>query len=312
MKNTIKTDNSSKKILLIGANGFLGTNILQIGTKYEKNFQHFKFLAGDIENTNITPDVPFYYINITKKENIMNIISKISPEIVILTSAMTNVDQNEINKELSKKINTEGPKNVLKACSKINAKLVFISTDFIFDGISKNGNYNENDIPNPLNHYGKTKYEAEKTIINSEIDYLICRTAVLYGWNKYKLDFITWILNKLHNKENISVVTSQINNATFIKNLAEILLKLIDKDARGIYHTAGDGALSRYEMAIKCAEIFNYDKNLITPVEYIEQKAIRPKNAGLDISKLKRLIGSELKVLNLADGLEYMKRTSDG
>jgi len=182
-----------------------------------------------------------------------------------------------------------------------------MSTDFIFDGISKDGNYNENDTPNPLSHYGITKYNAEKAIINSEIEFTICRTAVLYGWNKKKQNFITWIVNKLQQKEPIQIVTDQFNSPTFVKNLAEILLKLIEKEAKGTYNTAGDCTLNRYEMAFKCAEVFNLKKELISQIETIEQKAIRPKNAGLDISKLKKLIGSELKIYNLDDGLNYMK-----
>jgi len=92
-----------------------------------------------------------------------------------------------------------------------------------------------------------------------------------------------------------------------VKNLAEILIKLIEKDATGIYHTVGDCTLNRYEMALKCAEVFNLKKELISLIESIEQKAIRPKNAGLNISKLKGLIGSDLKIYDLDDGLNYMK-----
>jgi len=182
-----------------------------------------------------------------------------------------------------------------------------MSTDFIFDGISKEGNYNENDTPNPLSFYAKTKYNTEQAIITSEIEYLICRTAVLYGWNKDKHNFITWIINKLQKNEPIQIVTDQFNSPTFVKNLAEIILKLIEKDANGIYHTAGDCALNRYEMAIKCAEVFNLRNELISQIESFKQKAIRPKNAGLDISKLKRLLGSDFKIYDLDDGLNYMK-----
>ena len=105
-------------------------------------------------------------------------------------------------------------------------------------------------------------------------------------------------------------MTNQINSPTFVRNLALLLLKLIEKNAKEIIHTAGDCALSRYEMALKCAEIFNYDKNLIIPVQSIRQKAIRPENVGLDISKLKKLIGSELAIYSLDDGLNYMKKHS--
>ena len=307
MKKSIVIDDSAKKILVIGANGFLGANIIKLRLDKTYQEQKFIFLAADIENSNMERDVPFYFIDITKSKSTVNKILKISPDVIILTASMTNVDQNEINKGLAKKINIDGPKNVLKACKKIDSKLIFMSTDFIFDGISKDGNYKEDDLPNPQNYYGKTKKDAESAIINSEIDFLICRTAVLYGWNNIKLNFITWILNKLEQNEKIKIITNQTNNPTFIRNLAEIILKLIEKDARGIYHSAGDGALSRYEMALQCAEIFDYNKDLITPVDEIAQSAIRPKNVGLDISKLKNLIGAELSVYNLKDGLKYMK-----
>ncbi len=300
-------DKYSKTILIIGANGFLGSNILKLRETKEVRDLNYQFLAGDIENSNIPIDVTFYHINITNPQDTLKKVEVISPDIILLTAAMTNVDQNEVDKELATAINTEGPKNVLDACKKADSELVFLSTDFIFDGISKKGNYNENDTPNPLSHYAKTKYNAEQAIINSEIEYTICRAAVLYGWNKEKQNFITWIINKLQQNEPIQIVTDQLNSPTFVKNLAEILIKLIEKDAKGIYHTAGDCTLNRYQMALKCAEVFNLKNELISQIESIEQKAIRPKNAGLDISKLKNLIGSDLKIYNLNDGLIYMK-----
>lgn len=307
MKSNIKIDTNFKKVLIIGANGFLGTHLLQFRNEKEIFDQNLFLMASDLKKDNINQEIPFYYIDITDKENTIKKIIELSPQIIILSAAMTNVDQCEIDKTLATKINVEGSKNVIDACRRIESKLIFLSTDFIFDGTKENGAYSEGDIPNPLSHYGKTKYEAEKAIINSGIEYLICRTAVLYGWNKRKLNFITWILSKLKENEKISIVTNQINSPTFVRNLAEILLKLIEKDVKGIYHTAGDCILNRYEIAIKCTEIFNYNKDLITPITTLKQKALRPKNAGLDISKLKKLIGSELKIYNLEEGLKDMK-----
>ncbi|MFX1383492.1 MAG: SDR family oxidoreductase [Promethearchaeota archaeon] len=296
-----------QKILIIGANGFLGNNILFFQNVYDLKEQKFSFIAADLNNSNVDENIPFHYIDITKSDDTIKKIKKINPDVVLLTAAMTDVDYSEINKELATKTNSEGPKNVLNACENIDSKFVLISTDFVFDG-TKVGLYTENDNPNPINHYGKTKYEAELTLINSNIDYLICRTAVLYGWSKDKLNFITWLINKLEHKEKISIVTNQINNPTFGRNLAEILLKLIEKDASGIFHTAGSDALDRYTIALKTAEIFNLNKDLINPISGFEQKATRPKNVGLDISKLERFIGDELKIFNLNDGLNYMKK----
>jgi len=306
MKPNIKIDSNLKKILIIGANGFLGTNIIQFRDRNKKIYQDSFFIAADLQNTNIEKDIPFYFIDITDRRSTYKKIVEISPDVIILTAAMTNVDQNEIDKDSAIKINTEGPKNVLAACKKIDSKLIFMSTDFVFDG-KKQGNYTEDDTPNPLSHYAKTKYDAELAIIHSEVEYTICRTAVLYGWNPQKLNFITWLLEKLNNNEKLTIVTNQINNPTYVKNLAEIILKLVEKDTSGIYHTVGKDSLSRYEMALKCAEIFNYNTNLIIPINEINQKALRPNNASLDITKLKRLIGSDINIYSLEEGLEDMK-----
>ena len=306
MKISTKLDSNKNKILILGANGFLGSNIIQLRSKNKKFFKDFSFIAADLHNNNIDKAVPFYHIDITHQEDVYKRIVSLSPDIIVLTAAMTNVDQNEKDKRLATKINVEGPKNVIKACKQINSKLIFMSTDFVFDGRNK-GYYTEEDIPNPISHYGKTKFDAELAIVNSDIDHLICRTAVLYGWNNEKLNFITWVLKKLQDKEQINIVTDQINNPTYVRNLAEIILKLIEKKASGIYHSAGDDALSRYEIAIKCAEVFEHDKKLINPIESLNQVAIRPKNASLNIAKLKSFLGSELKCFSLLEGLNDMK-----
>ncbi len=309
MKNNIKIDKNSKKVLLIGANGFLGSNILNLKNSKESIHQNLLFFAADLKNTRVIRNIPFYHLDITDSTFVSNTIAKISPDVIILTAALTHVDQCEINKSLATQVNVEGPKNVIEASKKINSKLIFISTDFIFDGTKEKGSYySEFDPPNPLNYYAKTKLEAEQQIVNSEIDYLICRTAVLYGWNNEKLNFITWMLKNFEQNNKISIVKDQINSPTFIRNLAEIIIKLIEKDARGIYHTAGDSMLSRYEMAKQCAEVFGFSNDLIEGIDNLKQKATRPKNVGLNINKLKNLLGDELKIYKFEEGLRYMKR----
>ena len=310
MRNNIIDDKNLQKILIIGANGFLGKNILQTRHKNKALSQESIYIAADLQDNNIKENIPFWFIDITNYNDTFKKIMKISPDIVILTAAMTNVDQNEREKDLATKINTDGPKNILKACKKLDSKLLFLSTDFVFDGY-KQGYYTEEDIPNPLSHYAKTKNDAELAIIQSETDYIICRTAVLYGWNSEKLNFITWLIDKLEKNESVKLVKNQINNPTYVRNLSEIILKLIEKDAKGIYHTVGSKALNRYEMALKCADVFNLNKALISPIENFIQLAIRPTNAALDVTKLKRLLGSDLTIFSLLDGLKDMKQIRD-
>jgi len=143
--------------------------------------------------------------------------------------------------------------------------------------------------------------------MNVTSDYLICRSAVLYGWFPYRLNFITWILNNLEEGNSINITTNQINSPTFANNLAEILVYLIDYEKSEVIHSAGDCAINRYEIAIKCADIFEFSHQLIKPINFFEQKATRPKNASLNISKLKKILGNKLKVFNLEEGLNFMK-----
>jgi dTDP-4-dehydrorhamnose reductase len=295
-----------KKITLIGANGFLGKNVIKLYKSDDKLKNKFNLVAADIDNTNISSDIPFHYIDITKQEDLTENLLLIEPDIIILTAAMTDVDQCEIKKELATKINFEGPKNVINACKKLGSKLLFMSTDFIFNG-EKSNLYTEEDIPKPKSHYGKTKFFAELAILYSGIKYLICRTSVLYGWNPNKLNFITWILKNLKKKNKLSIVTNQINSPTYVNNLANVVFKLIENDANGIFHTAGASSLSRYEMALKCAEVFNYNKELITPIDSLNQDAQRPENAGLNVSKLKDFLKDELEIFTLEEGLNHMK-----
>ncbi len=308
MNNNIKTDNNLKKVLVIGANGFLGTKLFELKNSEENIILNLNLVAAYLENSNLPSDIPFQKIDITNYKQMEKKITDLSPDIIVLTAAMTNVDKCEVNRKLARKVNVVGPLNVVKVCKKLSSKLVYLSTDFVFDGIKKEGYYyNETDIPNPLSYYARTKYKAELIILGSGIEYLICRTAVLYGWNQKRLNFITWILDNLKQNKPFSIVTNQINSPTFVVNLAQIILKLIEMDVKGIYHTAGDCVLNRYEMALKCVEIFEFNKNLITPLDCFKQNAIRPKNVGLDITKLKKLIEPGLKMYNLEEGLIYMK-----
>ena len=297
-----------QKVLIIGANGFLGSKLIYY--IQNENYSHkYIPIAADIQNNTIPKEIDFKRIDITNKENTIKTIKEINPSTVILTAAYTNVDKCEDEKKLAHDLNVLGPENVSLGCKKVNSKLISLSTDFVFDG--RKGNYSEIDEPKPLSYYAKTKLEGEKRIIKTGVDYIICRTAVLYGWYSYRQNFITWILNNLENGNKINIITDQINSPTLANNLAEILLHLIDYNKSEIIHTTGDCALSRYEIAVKCAEIFNFSKNLIHPINFFKQKAIRPKNASLNISKLKKILGNKLKVLDLDEGLNFMKEHKD-
>lgn len=273
------------KILTTGSNGFLGTKLMSILSK------KFNVIGIDRES------------DITKNE-VIDKIKRIKPDIIIHAAAYTDVDECEIEKEKCYDVNVNGTKNIIEAAKLINAKIIYISTDFVFDG--KKGNYKEEDTLNPINYYSKTKFEAEE-LVKKNSNYLIIRSAVLYGYNNKNdnFNFVEWVIENLKGDNKIKIVNDQINSPTLIDDICYSIIKLINQT--GIFNVAGSESISRYDFALKIAEVFNLNKNLIEPVtsEELNQRAVRPKNLSLDISKITSL-GIEMS--NIEEGLLKMKK----
>jgi len=240
------------------------------------------------------------------RDKVHETVKKIKPDLVIDTAALHNVDYCETHREEAWKVNVEGTRNVVDACKVVGAKMIFLSTDYVFDG--KKRRYREEDQPNPLNYYAKTKLEAEKIVREARIPYVIARPSVIYGWNPSELaglksssgkslNFVLWALRKLRNHEEIRIVTDQYSSPTFADNLAECLLTAASSEKQGIYHTAGKSCLNRFEFALKIAETFELDKALIKPVtsEVFKQVAERPKRCCLDVSKAEQDFGVKFR-----------------
>lgn len=265
-----------KKVLITGASGFMGTKLVNILSEF------FEIIPTDINSEII--------LDITNKEQVSQMLNDKKPDIVVHTAAYTDVDSCEDNKELAWSINVGGTKNIAEACKDINAKLIVISTDFIFDG--KKGSYTEEDTPNPISEYGRTKLEAEKVVKENLENYLIARTCVLYGYNspKDKQTFEKWVINNLEEGKEIKVVTDQTVSPTLIDDIALAIKTFIEKDAKGVYHLVGSEIISRYDFAVKVQKVFDLPGKIIpfTSAEF-KQKANRPMNSSLRIDKLKTL-----------------------
>lgn len=300
------------KILIIGGSGLLGCKTAKLAVK----LNHDVFITYLLRPMKIEGSTAFK-LDKCERDSVFSLFEKVKPEVVIDTAALHNVNYCEAHKDEAWKVNVEGTRNVAEACKKINGKMIFISTDYVFDG--KKGFYNENDEPNPLNYYGKTKLEAEKILRSLELEYLIARTSVIYGWNPSEIsglksssgksmNFVIWTLKKLRNKEPVQIVTDQFSSPTLADNLAEVLLVMASSNKSGVYHTAGKSCLNRYEFALKIAEIFNLDKNLIKPTtsDVFKQVAERPKRCCLDVNKAEKDFG--VKFLTVEQGLHEMKK----
>jgi dTDP-4-dehydrorhamnose reductase len=289
-----------KKILIIGISGLLGNKIYNLAKNDYQVFGTYNTHKPSMENV--------YQLDVTKRTDVFKLIGNIKPDFVIDTHALHNVDYCELHPEEAWLVNVEGTKNVAEACKTFGCKYVFISTDYVFDG-KKATPYTEKDKPNPLNYYAKTKLIAEEAIKILTSDYIIARTAVLFGVGGLgKEPFALWLVRKLKNGEEVKAVIDQYNNPTLVDNLAEMLLTLCEKDKVGLFHITGKTNLNRYEFSIKIAETFGLNKELIRPITTPElnQVAPRPRKVALDVSKVER--ATKLKALTIDEALNIFKQ----
>lgn len=279
------------KILIIGASGLLGSKI------YEKFSKDYKIIGTYSKNK----EKNLYHYDITKKD--LTIFKEIKPEIVMHTAGLTKLDSCETNKEEAYKVNVEGTENIIQGCKLNKSKLIYFSTDFVFDG--KKGNYKEEDVTNPLSYYAKTKLEAEEMVKNSGLDYIIARVAVLYG-AKQNNKIVSWCIDQLKSEEYVTLIADHMRTPTLVDDIAEALNILIMKNKTGIYHIAGSEKLSAFSMGVRIAEIFNFDKKYLKPItsHRFKQKAPRPRDSSLNIEKLQK---EGIKMSNFVEGLKKIK-----
>lgn len=249
-------------------------------------------------------------VNIEDKEKILEKVTSSNSEIVLHLAAKTDVDGCEKDKELGEngeawRVNVAGTKNIVDACLETNKKLIYISTDFVFDGESKTP-YSEENKGNPINWYGKTKYEAENIVKNSNLDFLILRIAYPFRKNFTKNDFARKLVDLISQGTKVSMVTDHIMTPTFIDDIAYALESLIENKTRGVFHVVGSQFVSPYDCAIKIADTFGFDKSLIsqtTREEFFKNRATRPFYLGLKNDKIGEL---KIKMRTFEEGLKEL------
>jgi dTDP-4-dehydrorhamnose reductase len=283
--------------LVTGASGLLGNKIVQFAKNY----------CTVIPLHNIKPlHSNSLKLDITDQKRVLNLFNELKPKIVIHTASETNVDKCENQKDHAWKVNADGTRNIALACSNLGAKLVYISTDYVFDG--EKGNYQELDKPNPINYYGVTKLEGESQVISHCQNYTILRTSVLYDWHPWKQNFATWVINSLKQEKEITVVEDHFNTPTLAGSLAEMTIEAVKKDLQGLYHASGSERISRYEFARQIAKTFRLDSSLIRPIKMKQLTAWmakRPKDSSLNIDKIQKQL--KTKPLNISEGLNKMR-----
>jgi dTDP-4-dehydrorhamnose reductase len=287
------------KLLITGASGLLGTKLCQIALRknhevYAAYSQHEPLYGTPIE------------LNILEPKAEQQTLDKIKPEAVVHAAALTDVDRCELEKELAWKTNVEATANLAQLCKERGAFLVYVSTDYVFDG--EKGVYRETDNPAPINYYGLTKLKGEEAVQALD-NYCVARGSVIYGSTPAtgKVNFALWLIDKLRKKEAVRIITDQWNSPTLNVSMAEMIIEILEKRTTGTFHLAGATRLNRYEFAQHVAEAFDLDPKYITPVQskQIKWVAKRPRDSSLNVERAEQTLTNT--PLRIRDALKKMK-----
>jgi len=265
-----------RRILVIGAKGMLGRDLMGI---LHSTCSKDEIIGWDIEE-----------IDIQKEDESITKIEKLRPEIVIHIAAYTDVDGCELDKEKAFAVNAEGTKHMALAASKCDAKMVYLSTDYVFDG-EKREPYSESDPPHPLNVYGHSKLKGEQYVQEGVKDSLIIRTQWLYG--PFGRNFVDSILQQAKVKSALSIVKDQLGSPTYTLDLARAISELIRVEARGIFHVTNSNFCTWYAFAETILKLSGVNRVKVLPISSKElgRPATRPSYSVLSGQKLKKETG---------------------
>ena len=282
-------------IFITGGSGLLGSKLAEValarGDQVYSGYAH-----------NEPHDGRKVRFDLLDTNGILDLVSQMRPDVIVHSAALTDVDRCEREKELAYKINVEGTRAIAEAAKKAGSFLVYISTDYVFDG--ERGLYREEEETKPLSYYGRSKLLGEQFCQGC-----IARTCVIYGSRPAsgKVNFALWLLNSLRSEKEIRVVTDQFITPTLNSNLAAMVLEAADRHLSGVYHLAGATRVSRYDYACQLARAFDLDSGLILPTKMcdLDWVAKRPKDSSLDTSKASEMLKN--RPLSLNDSLQRLK-----
>jgi len=268
------------RILVIGAQGMLGRDLVEA---LRSSFRGGEVVGWDIDE-----------IDIQEEKGTVAKIENLRPRIVINVAAYTDVDGCELHKERAFAINAEGMRHVALGAVRCGARVVYLSTDYIFDG-KKGKPYVEDDLPNPMNVYGRSKLKGEEYVLELAREALIVRTQWLYG--RHGNNFVDVILRQAREKEGLSVVNDQTGLPTYTVDLSKAISLLIERNARGVFHVANSDPCTWYDYAKIILELSGIKGMKVIPITSKElgRLAPRPSYSVLDTQKFQRETGMTLR-----------------
>jgi len=295
---------TKKKVLVTGSNGLLGQKIIY--SLIERKDIDLLASSKGLNRLIIKSGYRYVDLDITKNDEVKEVFENENPDAVINCAAMTNVDYCEENQDSCWEINVKAVENLAKSCEVSKSHLLHLSTDFVFDG--KSGHYTENDKPNPLHFYAKSKLKSEEIVKKIMTNWTIARTIIIYGItdNMSRSNIVLWAKKEIENGNTINVVNDQLRSPTLAEDLAKGCISIIDKSAFGLYHLSGPKTYSILDLVHKVADFYNLDKSLILPVTSasLNQSATRPLSTGFDIAKAREDL--DFNPVDFLEGIKIM------
>ncbi len=285
------------KILVIGGMGLVGDALVRTWRSRGAQVCSADFKAA--------PQTGARQLDMRDEAAVRALLAEFKPEITAVPAANPFVDYCELHPEETRQVNVAGTSNVARACRDFGSRMVFFSSDYVFDGIK--GAYREDDAVRPLNEYGRQKAEAEAGVLAAGPTNLVVRTSTAYGWQSEPKNLVLQIRNKLGAAEPMKVASGILCNPTYADNLAEVVAELSQRDLSGIFHVVGAERLLRLDFARLAARTFGLDESLIIPVPLSEFKSPtqRPKDSSLLTDKVRAAVPTPL--LGAREGLERMR-----
>jgi dTDP-4-dehydrorhamnose reductase len=275
----------TKRILLIGAKGMLGRDLLKIlrSSNGTDSLENVEVIGWDVDEIDIRQEV-----------STLSKIESLRPDIVIHLAAYTDVDGCEVNPDEAFRVNAEGMKHVAMGAQACGARVVYLSTDYVFDGEKKEA-YVESDPPHPLNVYGQTKLKGEQYLQERVEDHLIIRTQWLYG--QYGKNFVSSILRQAREKQTLTIVNDQTGSPTYTVDLSKAIRTLIQHNTRGIFHVANREVCTWYTFGQAILKFSRIEGVSLMPIpsKELSRRAVRPSYSVLNTEKLRRETGMSLR-----------------
>ena len=296
------------KVLVTGASGLLGKELVRelLSRGYTVVAIYNRNPIG-IESNELVK----VKLDITNRATLEDLILKMQPNIIVHAAAYTDVDGCELRKDLAWRVNVEATRSIVKAARIVKSYLIYISTDYVFDG--EKGMYGEEDIPNPVNYYGLTKLIGEEIVKSSELEHIIIRTSAIYGVGGSKKSFAEFVAEELSKGRKVYALYDQYISPTLNTLLAQALMEVIELRLSGVLHIAGE-RMNRYKFALKIAEVLGLSKSLIKKVDMKSMSkwvAKRPRDSSLNTEKSRKILKTPFYNTQLALKLfrdQWLKR----